>query len=312
MVMRAMVAARQHATVSLLYRLAGVKHACVTVGVNYGHPMLRQAARAGRRAASLTCATLIAASCGGGSDAVSEESVARAPALSIAAASDLRYVLDDLIALHRSAHPDIGVAASFGSSGSLYAQILNGAPFDLFLSADVAYVRELAARGRVLPDSIFTYARGRLVLWLPATSSLDLDSRGLDVLTDASIARIALANPEHAPYGRAAEAALRSAGVYERVEQKLVLGENVSQAFQFVESGAAQAGLVARSLTDHPRAAPGRVYLVPADAHPPIEQAGALVAAGPRPAAARLFAALITSLEGRAVLEAHGFAPAGP
>ena len=145
----------------------------------------------------------------------------------------------------------------------VYAQLLNQAPFDLFLSADLQYPNELAARGLTLPQTEFTYAIGRLVLWAPAGSSLEIERDGVQALTAASIAHVAIANPEHAPYGRAAVAAMESAGVYDRLRPKLVLGENVAQAMQFAQSGAADAAIVALSLALAPNAKGGRASRFP-------------------------------------------------
>jgi molybdate transport system substrate-binding protein len=232
-----------------------------------------------------------------------------APPLSIAAASDLRYVLDDLVVLFREAHPGTEVATSYGSSGNFFAQLLNNAPFDLFLSADVAYPRQLIERGIARPESLFTYADGRLVVWVPASSSLDVVALGLKALTDPSVTRIAIANPEHAPYGRAAEAALRSTGLLSEVKPKLILGDNVSQTLQFVQSGAAQAGIVALSLAVAPAVAPsGRYWLVPSDAHPRLEQGGVIMRVAARADAAQAFRTFMQGDQARKALARDGFA----
>src|SRR3954468_3076773 len=169
----------------------------------------------------------------------------------VAAAADLNVAMNDVIGRFGAVH-DVDVSVSYGSSGTFYAQLLNQAPFDMFLSADVAYPNQLAARGLTLPQSEFTYAIGRLVLWAPFASTLDVEHDGLQALTRAQVAHVAIANPDHAPYGRAAVAAMQSAGVYDRVRSKLVLGENVAQTMQFVQSGAADAGIVALSLAVAP------------------------------------------------------------
>ena len=152
--------------------------------------------------------------------------------MAVAAASDLRFAMDDLIADFRLAKPGIEVNVSYGSSGNFLAQIRNRAPFDIYFSADVAYPRELQRDGLVREGSLFLYAVGQIVVWAPKTSALDIENRGIDVLGDPGIRHIAIANPMHAPYGQAAEAALRSLGLYEKVEGKLVLGENVAQIDQ--------------------------------------------------------------------------------
>ncbi len=160
----------------------------------------------------------------------------------MAAASDLQSALP---AIASQFEKDSGqrVILTFGSSGNFFTQIQNGAPFDVFLSADIDYPRRLEASGQAERGSLYKYATGHIVLWTRTDSGIDV-RRGLAVLVDARVRRIAIANPEHAPYGRAAVAALRHEGLYERVQGKFVLGENISQAAQFAQSGAADVGTV--------------------------------------------------------------------
>ena len=225
----------------------------------------------------------------------------------VAAAADLRFALDEAVRRFESAH-DVDVQTSYGSSGTFYAQLLNQAPFDLFLSADIDYPRQLAARGLTLPESEFTYAVGRLVVWAPAASRLDVAARGVPAAADPAVAHVAIANPEHAPYGRAAVAALESAGVYNAVRPKLVYGENVQQALQFVQSGAADVGIVALSLALAPAIKPqGRYADVPLDAYPRIVQGGVILRWAADAAAARSLRAFLIAAEGRAVLKQYGF-----
>jgi molybdate transport system substrate-binding protein len=162
------------------------------------------------------------------------------PGLRIAAASDLRFALEELLTTFRAAHPGVPVEASYGSSGNFFAQIREGAPFDVFLSADSEYARRLAGEG--LGDAPFPYALGRLAVVVSKDSGLDPKGFG-DLLKGAAIRRLAIANPAHAPYGRAAEATLRTWKVHDLTVNKLVMGDSVSQAVQFVDSGAAQAGV---------------------------------------------------------------------
>jgi molybdate transport system substrate-binding protein len=226
----------------------------------------------------------------------------------IAAAADLRYALEELIRGFRQQQPRLDISVSYGSSGTAYAQLLNGAPFDLFLSADVTYPRQLAARGLTLEGAEFIYAVGRIVLWVPAASSIDVAAAGMSALAGPGVSHIAIANPEHAPYGRAAEAAMRTAGVYDVAKSKLVLGENVSQALQFVESGAAQIGIVALSLAVAPPVAGrGRYREIPLDTYPQIEQGGTILRWAANPDAARAFREFMLSSAGRAVLNRYGF-----
>ncbi len=225
--------------------------------------------------------------------------------ISIAAAADLNFTLEQLSAEFRKTHPGVDVEIAYGSSGNFYSQIRNRAPFDLFLSADVEYPRKLAAEGLAAANSVFVYAVGRIVVWVPAQSRLD----PVTALRDPSLQHIAIANPRHAPYGRAAEAALRSLGVYGSVERKLVLGENIAQTLQFVQSGAAEAGIVALSLAAAPPVrGQGRYWEIPPEAYPKIEQGG-VVLTGSR--AARQFRAWLLSPAGRAILQQYGFSLPG-
>jgi molybdate transport system substrate-binding protein len=205
---------------------------------------------------------------------------------------------------------DVDVTVSYGSSGTFYAQLLNRAPFDLFLSADVAYPNQLAARGLTVPQSEFTYAIGRLVVWAPAASPLDVEHEGLQVLTRSSIAHIAIANAEHAPYGRAAVAAMQTAGVYEGARTRLVLGENVAQAMQFVQSGAADVGIVALSLALGANAK-GRQFEIPAGTYPRLDQGGTILQWAADVDAARALRGFLLSVDGQVILEQSGFSRPG-
>jgi molybdate transport system substrate-binding protein len=228
----------------------------------------------------------------------------------IAAASDLQFALQDILGGFRRAHPSSDIRVVYGSSGNFYTQIRGQAPFDLFLSADVEYPRRLARDGLALPESLFTYAVGRIVVWVPADSPLDLARLGMAALEAPSVRHVAIANPQHAPYGRAAAAAMKSMGVYDRVAGKLVLGENVAQTLEFVESGAAEVGIVALSLAVAPPVrGRGRYWEVPLDAYPPIQQGGVILA---RAHGSRLALDLRTYLAGPAAgarLKQFGFFP---
>jgi molybdate transport system substrate-binding protein len=227
----------------------------------------------------------------------------------IAAAADLNVALGDLIARFTQSHA-ADVSVSYGSSGTFYAQLLSQAPFDMFLSADLEYPRQLASRGLVVDGSEFTYAIGRLVVWVPSSSPVDVGREGLQALTAASVAHVAIANPEHAPYGRAAVAAMQAAGVYDRVRPNLVFGENVAQALQFVQTGAADAGVVALSLALTPALKDkGRWLELPIDSYPRIEQGGAILKWAADIDAARALRAFVLSADGRAILKQYGFSP---
>jgi molybdate transport system substrate-binding protein len=225
----------------------------------------------------------------------------------VAAAADLKFAMDDLAAQYRKQNGKT-LEMTYGSSGNFFSQIQNGAPFDLFFSADIEYPRKLAAAGLADPGTLYEYAVGRIAIWAPSSSKLDVTGLGWKALLDSSVQRIAIANPEHAPYGRAAVAALRRAGIYKQVAAKLVYGENISQAAQFVHSGNAQAGIVAVSLAVSPPMRDGKRWEIPVDMHPPIEQAAVVLKDAKDQAAARAFLAFVTSDAGRTTLANYGFA----
>src|SRR5208283_5354689 len=201
---------------------------------------------------------------------------AGAAEIKVAAASDLTFAFKDVAARFQNQTGNT-VKLTYGSSGNFFAQIQNGAPFDLFFSADVGYPEKLVAAGLTAPGAIYEYACGKLVMWVPNASKLDL-SRGLATLLDPTISKIAIANPQHAPYGTAAVAAMRHAAVYDQVKGKLVLGENISQTAQFVQSGNADVGLLALSLAVAPAMKnSGRYVEVPASDYPPLLQAGVIL-----------------------------------
>lgn len=232
--------------------------------------------------------------------------IAHAQELKIAAASDLSAAFKDVVAAFEK-HSGARVKVSFGSSGNFFAQIQNGAPFDLFFSADVNYPQKLVEAGFAERESLYEYAIGRLVLWVPRSSPLDVERSGLEALRHASAKKIAIANPQHAPYGRAAVAALEKEGVYTAIKNKLVLGENVSQAAQFVQSGNADVGLIALSLALAPQMKDGKYWLVPESMHPPLRQAAIIVRSSRAKQAARDFLAFLRAKEGQAIMERYGF-----
>lgn len=228
----------------------------------------------------------------------------------VAAAADLKFALDDIAERLRQRQPAIRVQPSYGSSGVMHAQLRQRAPFDVFLSADIEYPRDLVAQGTGTARDLFTYATGRLVVWVPASSTMPIERDGLRALAGAR--RIAIANPRHAPYGRAAEAALRNARIWADVERRLVLGENVAQAAQFVHSGAADAGVIAKSIVTAPSMRnQGRAWDVPADAHPPLTQGGLILPWAASREAAVQFRDYLLGEEGRRVLASYGFGPPG-
>jgi molybdate transport system substrate-binding protein len=192
--------------------------------------------------------------------------------ITVAAAADLQFVMQDIAARFQK---DTGksVKLIYGSSGNFFQQIQNGAPFDMFFSANLDYAKKLEAAGLTEPGTFYQYAVGKIVIWVPSDSKLDVSS-GLQALLNPAINKIAIANPQHAPYGQAAVAAMKKENIYDKVADKLVLGENISQTASFVISGSADVGIVALSLALSPNMKDkGRYAEVPSGDYPPIEQA---------------------------------------
>jgi len=226
--------------------------------------------------------------------------------LRVAAASDLQFVMPELAAQFEK-QSSVRLNVTYGSSGNFFSQIQSGAPFDLFFSADMDYPRRLVSGGLAEPDTLFQYALGQIVIWAPANSNLDPERDYWKALLDPSVQKIAIANPEHAPYGRAAVAALKKAGLYDLLQTKLVYGENISQAAQFVQSGNAQAGLLALSLALSPAMRDGKRWQIPGDLHPPIQQAAVVLKSSSGPHAARAFLEFLKTPPARSTLSHFGF-----
>lgn len=230
------------------------------------------------------------------------------PRLAIAAAADLQFALAEVKEAFVKTHPDIDVAITYGSSGNFYAQLTQGAPFDLFLSADIAYPKKLVASGQADGSTEFLYSRGRLALWVRKDSPIPVEQLGMKALLHPSAKKVAMANPRHAPYGRAAEAALTGLGMMEILRPRLVFGENIAQTAQFVQSGAADIGILALSLAKAPAMVrAGRFWEVPQDAHPPLDQGGVILNHAPNRTAALAFRDLLRSSEGTSILRRYGF-----
>src|SRR6202171_1201896 len=225
----------------------------------------------------------------------------------IAAAADLKFAMEELVKTFEK-QSGTKVNVTCGSSGNFFSQMQNGAPFDLFFSADIEYPKKLEAAGLAEPGTLYEYAVGRIVIWTPADANVDVTKQGWKTLLDASIEKIAIANPEHAPYGRAAVAALQKAGIYESVKDKLVFGEDISQAAQFVQSGNAQAGIVAMSLAVSPAMRDGKRWEIAAELYPALEQGAIVLKDAKNKEAARAFLEFVQSAAGRAILGKYGFA----
>jgi len=224
--------------------------------------------------------------------------------ITIAAAADLKFALDEIVVLFNKTHPADRAETIYGSSGKFQTQIRQGAPFDLYFSADIAYPRALKEEGFTASE-VQPYAVGRIVLW---STSRDAARMTLANLADPAIRKIAIANPKHAPYGKRAEEALKASGMWAKVEAKLVYGENVAQAAQFVQTGNAQAGIVALSLALSPELAKqGSYALIPDKLHQPLEQGFIVTRRAVDNPLAQAFARFMVSGEARAIMSRYGF-----
>jgi molybdate transport system substrate-binding protein len=227
--------------------------------------------------------------------------------ITVAAASDLQSVFP-VLAEQFQKETGRTVGLTFGSSGNFVVQLTNGAPFDLFFSADIDYPRQLEAAGLTEPGTLYEYATGHIVLWTRKASGIDVQ-RGLQTLLDPAVKRIAIANPEHAPYGRAAVAALQHESLYDQVRGKLVLGENISQAAQFVESGNAETGILALSLALGPALKDsGMYYEIPPSFYPAIEQGAVVLKSSRHKDVAKQFLAFVKTPAVARLLQTFGFA----
>lgn len=282
--------------------------------LGFGH---RYGAQARTLLAVATMTSLLAA-CGGSNQpqgqAASNSPVAEATGnplaqsagVRIAAASDLQFAIPELVKAFAKEQPNIAITPTFGSSGNFDTQIRNGAPFDLYLSADVSFPQKLEADGFAEKGTVFEYAVGRIVVAVRKDSPLDVKTLGIKALTDPSVRKVAIANPQGAPYGRAAEAAMKKLGVYDQVKDKLVLGENIAQTAQFLESGAADVAIIALSLASAPTATV-KYSAIPADSYPELLQGGAILAKAQDKQAAQLFVDFVQGKKGRSIMSRFGF-----
>jgi molybdate transport system substrate-binding protein len=226
--------------------------------------------------------------------------------ITVAAAADLQFAMEDVAARFQK-QTGKSVKVVYGSSGNFFQQIQNGAPFDVFFSANLEYAKKLEAAGLTAPGSYYEYAKGKIVMWVPNDSKLELTS-GIRALLDPSVKKIAVANPQHAPYGQAAVAAMQKENVYEKVKDKFVLGENISQTAAFVLSGSADVAIVALSLALSPNMKDkGRYAEIPSDDYPPIEQACVILGSSKNKDTARQFVAFVKTAAITEVLRSYGF-----
>jgi molybdate transport system substrate-binding protein len=221
--------------------------------------------------------------------------------ITIAAASDLTPAFEE-VGKEFQASKKIKVVFNFGSSGMLARQIEHGAPIDLFASANVDYVNQLEHKGLIIPDTKKLYARGRITMWTVKDSPLQIEK--INDLTRPEVKRIAIANPEHAPYGMAAREALERSGIWETVKPKLVYGENIRQTLQYAQTGNVEVAIVALSLSIQ---SDGRWVLVPAELHKPLDQGMAVIKGAKNEQAARDFVDFILGPQGQTIMKNYGF-----
>lgn len=230
--------------------------------------------------------------------------------VAVAASANLQFAFEPIERAFEEQNPDLDLVVTYGSSGNFYSQLSQRAPYDIFFSADADYPKRLQRGGFAPTDGYFAYAKGRLVIWVANDSPLDLESLGAEALADPSIGKIAIANPALAPYGAAAESAMRHLGIYESVQDRLVFGENVSQVGHFVFSGAADAGIIASSLAlAPPMQEKGRSWEIPPDAYEPIEQAGVVLSSSKHFDAAERLRVFVTGEQGQQILKRYGYTP---
>jgi len=229
----------------------------------------------------------------------------QAPKITIAAAADLKFAMDSMVTVYKAQNPGADIEVTYGSSGKFFEQISNDAPFDIFFSADIDYPNKLKDKGLTIGD-IKTYGIGQIVLW---SKNTDPNIEQMNTLLDASISKIAIANPDHAPYGKRAQEALLYYKLYDKVQSKLVFGENIAQTAQFVTTGAADIGIVALSLAVSPtmKNEGGKYYIIPEQSHTPLEQAYALLKHANANPTATKFYDFVSSPAAVNILKHYGF-----
>lgn len=224
--------------------------------------------------------------------------------LVVSAAADLRFAFKD-VGKALEEETGIRVTFNFGSTGQLAQQIEQGAPVDVFAAANVSFLDDLVEKGHIIPDTKALYARGFIVMWTREDSPLRFER--VEDVAQPGVRRIAIANPDHAPYGIAAREALQSAGVWEEVQPRLVLGENVSQTLQYAQTGNADVAIVALSLAVAPSVTGGRYERIPRELHQPIDQALGVVSTTQHEQEARVFVQFVNGPIGRPIMERYGF-----
>ena len=221
--------------------------------------------------------------------------------LTVAAASDLTPAFEE-IGREFEASQKIKVVFVFGSTGMLTKQIENGAPFDLFAAANVSYIDQLDAKGLIVPETKRVYARGRIAMWTVGDSPLKIEK--IEDLARPEVQRIAIANPDHAPYGQAAREALTTARIWDAVQPRLVYADNIRQTLQFAETGNVEVAIVALSVSVRSK---GRWVLIPEELHKPIDQGMGIIKGTKNEEAARAFSDFVNGAQGREIMKKFGF-----
>jgi molybdate transport system substrate-binding protein len=230
--------------------------------------------------------------------------ISHAEKITIAAAADLKYAMDEIVSEYLKGHRADEIEVIYGSSGKFHTQLQQGAPYDLFFSADIAYPEEMKKNGLAASD-VIPYAFGRIVLW---SAVFDATKMTLESLTDPKFAKVAIANPKHAPYGKRAEEALRASGLWEKIESKLIFGDNIAHTAQFVQTENAQIGIIALSLAVNKElASKGGYWLIPDTLHEPLEQGFIITKRAADSALSKQFAEYMSSKNARAVMTKYGF-----
>ncbi|MDP4208419.1 MAG: molybdate ABC transporter substrate-binding protein [Bacteroidota bacterium] len=226
-----------------------------------------------------------------------------AQTLTITAAADLRYAMDEVVKAYKQTHPKTEIKVNYGSSGTAFQQISNGAPFDIFFSADIMYPQKLKEQGLTATDPKL-YAIGYIVVW---SNQIDV-SKGINSLLDTKVSKIAIANPDHAPYGKRAEESMKYYNIYNKVKNKLVFGENISQAAQFVQTGNAEIGILALSLACSPvMKDKGKYTVIDDKSHSPLEQAYVILKGAKNNKEAYSFVEFVASFAARTIFKTYGF-----
>jgi molybdate transport system substrate-binding protein len=225
----------------------------------------------------------------------------QAQTVKIAAAANLRYILEEIKIRYSASSPGSDIILNYGSSGVFFQQISNGAEFDIFMAADKIYPERLKAQGIVFGD-VITYAFGKLVLW---SNTIDV-SKGLDILTGKSVSRIAIANPELAPYGERSMQCLKYYNLFEKVKDKIVYADNIAQAAQFVQTGNAEVGFIALALVLSPEMK-GKYFVLDTKSYKPVEQAMVLMKTRQTNPEAAKFMNFVLSADCKPIFEKYGF-----